>query len=594
MTTPPVLSIEGLSVGYADDEGTTKPAVWKVDLNLLQGSVLGLAGESGCGKSTTALTALGYSPPGVQVLSGSVVMAGVDLLGLSAAELRRFWGRRIAYVAQSAAQALNPAHTIGRQVREVLVRHLALDDEAARRRQLDLLETVGIPDPRSAVLRYPHQFSGGQQQRIALAIAIACRPEVLVLDEPTTGLDVTTQARISALLRALVDETGAATLLVSHDLALLSTVADRLAIMYAGQIVELGDTAEVMAAPRHPYTQRLLESVPSTRAARVLRGIPGSPPAQIVTDACAFAPRCSYVTTACRQASPPLVSDGERRIRCIRAEEITFVSTAASVRPPIMTPGKRLLDIESLWCVYGEQDEADAAVRDFSLDVAECESVGIVGESGSGKSTVLRTIAGLHAPRRGMVRFRGETLAARAVDRPRRQCGDIQIIFQNPDSSLNPNHGVLELIRRPLRLFHAGMSAAEEVAGVMALLDQVRLPRTVLHRLPHELSGGQKQRVAIARALAASPTLLLCDEITSSLDVSVQATILELIVGLAAEAKTALVFVSHDLSVVRAVATRGIVMRNGEICESGLLETLFERPQHPYTKELIASIPVLP
>ena len=591
----PVLSIEGLSVGYTADDGAVQAAVWDVELHLEKGTILGLAGESGCGKSTTALMAMGYRPPGACVLAGSVMMDGINLVELPTEKLRTIWGRRIAYVAQSASQALNPALTIGSQIREVLSRHLGIDGEKANKRQLELLESVGLPDPPQALLRYAHQFSGGQQQRIAMAIAIACRPSVLILDEPTTGLDVTTQARMSFLLRSLIDETGAATLYISHDLALLSTIADTLAIMYAGQIVECGDTADVITSPGHPYTRCLLDSVPSAKASRVVRGIPGSPPADIVQDSCLFAPRCPHSTTACLHAAVPMTSFGkQRQVRCIRAGEIGFGRIELPTGNPALSPGEVLLEVGALWCAYGARASTNMVVRDVSLVVSERESLGIVGESGSGKSTLLRAIAGLHAPLRGSIRFRGEALRPRAIERSRSLCGQIQIIFQNPDSSLNPSHSVLEIIRRPLRLFRPEMSRAEEVEAATTLLDQVKLPRAVQHRFSHELSGGQQQRVAIARALAASPCLLLCDEITSSLDVSVQAAILELIADLATESKIALIIVSHDLSVVRTIAKRGIVMRDGVICESGDLDSLFDRPRHPYTRELIAAVPALP
>ena len=568
MTSDPTLRIEALGVGYAVDGGAVQGVVWDVDLALESGRVLGLAGESGCGKSTTALTALGYRPPGARVLGGAVILDGVDLLGLSLERLRALWGRRIAYVAQDASRALNPALTIGRQLLDPLARHMGLHGDQARRRQIDLLGAVGIPDPPLALGRYPHQFSGGQQQRIAISIAISCEPRVLILDEPTTGLDVTTQARISSLLRSLIKETGAATLYVSHDLALLSTVADSIAVMYAGQIVETGPTAQVLEDPRHPYTQALLRSVPSVTRPRAMRGIRGSPPAGIVRDSCAFAPRCSRAVSRCTHAAIPLGRlESGSQVRCIRSEKIAVELVDIPLEEPVDHGQSPLLQVRGLCCDYRGRRVSTRAVRDASFEVHRGQSIGIVGESGSGKSTLLRAIAGLHRPRDGSIRFLGQALAPRAVDRPREVCRDIQIIFQNPESSLNPSHSVLEIVRRPLRLFLGDQTRSDEMAAVGELLAQVRLPNSILQRFPHELSGGQKQRVAIARALAAAPSLLLCDEITSSLDVSVQAAVLELMTELGRQAKISIIFVSHDLSVVRAIATWGLVMRNGEICD---------------------------
>jgi peptide/nickel transport system ATP-binding protein len=595
VTGAPALAVEGLTVGYVTEDGGLNTVVWDVDLALEAGKVVGLAGESGCGKSTTALAAMGYRPSGARILGGSVRLDGVDLLRLPRERLREVWGRRIAYVAQDASRALNPALTIGRQLQDPLARHLGLRGATVRRRQAELLASVGIPDPEPALHRYPHQFSGGQQQRIAIAIAISCEPGVLILDEPTTGLDVTTQAHVSALLRTIVRETDAATLYVSHDLALLSTVADSLAVMYAGQIVEAGSTARLLEEPRHPYTQALLLSVPSATTPRLVRGIPGSPPVGVVADRCPFAPRCRHAAPKCTAGAIPLdaVEPGHG-VRCVRVGEfesdfavIPLTTGAAQVAEP-------LLEVERLVCEYAGRGRTTAAVQGVSLVVGEGESVGIVGESGSGKTTLLRAIAGLHRPRAGSIRFRGRQLEPRAVDRSRDVRRQVQIVFQNPDSSLNPSHHVLDIVRRPLQLFQTELSRAREKQKVTELLEQVRLSPGILGRYPHELSGGQKQRVAIARALAASPSVLLCDEITSSLDVSVQAAIIELIAELARASAISVVFVSHDLSVVRTVATRGIVMRDGEICEEGSLDTLFLRSRHPYTQELIAAVPELP
>jgi peptide/nickel transport system ATP-binding protein len=516
----------------------------------------------------------------------------VDLLALPSGKLRSIWGRRVAYVAQNATTALNPAIPVGRQLAQPLSRHLHLRGGELRDRQVELLESVGIPNPPGALDRYPHQFSGGQQQRIAIAIALSCKPEVLILDEPTTGLDVTTQARISALLRSLVAETGAATLYVSHDLSLLSTVADRLAVMYAGEIVEEADSRAVARQPRHPYTQALLAAVPTAHIRTSVAGIPGRPPARVVLDSCSFAPRCPHALDACRDGYIELLDvGGGHMARCIRTDEIAARPVEAS---PLATPEvspESLLEVDAVWSQYARAPTP--AVRGVSFEIASGETLGIVGESGSGKSTLLRAIVGLHPPTGGVIRFRGVPLAAQAVKRPRALRRELQIVFQDPDSSLNPRHTVFDIVRRPIRLFRDDVRHSGERAAVIELLESVKLPTGLLHRYATELSGGQKQRIALARAFAARPSLLLCDEVTSALDVSVQATIIELIAELAARFGAAVIFVSHDLAVVRTIAGRALVMKNGEVCEQGETERLFVAPTHPYTRELLAAIPEL-
>jgi peptide/nickel transport system ATP-binding protein len=588
----PVFQVEDLSVGYLRSDGQDNVVVWKAAFSLAPGSILGLAGESGCGKSTTALAAIGYRGPGSRILSGTARLGGVDLLTLSSGKLRSIWGRRVAYVAQNATTALNPAIPVGRQLAQPLARHLHLRGAELRDREVELLESVGIPNPPGALDRYPHQFSGGQQQRIAIAIALSCKPEVLLLDEPTTGLDVTTQARISALLRSLVAETGAATLYVSHDLSLLSTVADRLAVMYAGEIIEEGDSHAVARQPRHPYTQALLAAVPTAHIRSSVAGIPGRPPAWVVLDSCSFAPRCPHALDACRDGYIELLDvGGGHMARCIRTNEIAARPVEASPLATAQVSPESLLAVDDVWSQYAKAPTP--AVRGVSFEIASGETLGIVGESGSGKSTLLRAIVGLHPPNAGVIRFRGVPLAAQAVKRPRALRRELQIVFQNPDSSLNPRHTVFDIVRRPIRLFRDDVRHSGERAAVVELLESVKLPTGLLHRYATELSGGQKQRIALARAFAARPSLLLCDEVTSALDVSVQATIIELISELAARFGAAVIFVSHDLAVVRTIAGRALVMKNGEVCEEGETERLFVAPTHPYTRELLAAIPQL-
>jgi peptide/nickel transport system ATP-binding protein len=587
-----VLDVQDLSVGYVRRDGSINQVVSDVSFKLERGTILGLAGESGCGKSTTALAAIGYRSPGSRILSGKSRLDGIDMLGISTPRLRRIWGSKVAYVAQSAALALNPAMTVGRQLAQPLAVHLGLRGAAARARQVELLEAMGLPDPAGAIRRYPFQFSGGQQQRIALAVALSCKPDVLILDEPTTGLDVTTQSRITRLLRALVTDFGLGCLYVSHDLALLGTLADRLAVMYAGELIEAGPADAVVSKQRHPYTQALLGAVPSVRRPRFVIGIPGRPPTSVVLDGCPYAPRCNYVLAACTGSRIALRDPGDGHVaRCIRLEEIEKLPTPGSELTPARGGKGVLLEAADVWCEYG--GAAGPAVKGVNLVVHPAERVGIVGESGSGKSTLLRAIAGLHRPDRGSIRLRGAELAPTAVKRPRPVRREIQLVFQNPDSSLNPRHTILDIVARPIRLFRDDVPRAREREVVQELLDDVKLPRGLLYRYPAELSGGQRQRVALARAFAAKPSVLLCDEVTSALDVSVQATILELIAELSEQTETAVIWVSHDLAVVRTIANRALVMREGEVCEEGQTDELFAAARHPYTQELLSAIPEL-
>jgi peptide/nickel transport system ATP-binding protein len=597
--TAAALDVRELTVGYRRPDGRINVVVWEVSLALEAGRILGLAGESGCGKSTTALAAIGYRTSGAAILGGQALLGDVDLLALSTRPLRSIWGRRIVYLPQNAAASLNPALTIGRQLAEPLQVHLGLRNETLRERQLELLRQVALPDPEGKLSRYPHQLSGGQQQRVTIAIAISCRPDVVILDEPTTGLDVTTQARISALLRRLVTETGLAALYVSHDLALLANIADRLAVMYGGEIVEHGAVDVVCKSPGHPYTRALYGAVPSAHAPRSLQGIEGSPPASVATRSCAFAPRCRFAIEECRRGHVELrqLAPGYE-VRCLRAHELPAVAAdreRSGLEQALSSSeaGAPLLEVRNVSCAYGTGANAVLAVDDVSLELRSGETLGIVGESGSGKSTLLRAIIGLHRPSAGAVLLRGAVLTPRAVQRSRSVRREIQLVFQNPDLSLNPRHSVEAILRRPIRLLREDVPRSRERQVISELLDAVRLTSGVLGRYPFELSGGQRQRVAIARAFGARPSILLCDEATSSLDVSVQATILQLIADLSDEFETAVIFVSHDLAVIRTIAQRAIVMKDGVVRERGATRELFSTPRDEYTRSLIAAIPDL-
>lgn len=595
--TDQLLNVSGLSVAYERRHDHPLRVVSGVDLELKAGEVCGLAGESGCGKSTLALAAIGYRDPNAVVLGGSSRLGDVELLGLNPRELQRIWGRRIGYVGQSASTALNPALSIGQQLSELVSLRSGLRGPALRQRQLELLEEVGIPDPVAALPRFPRAFSGGQQQRIAIAMALCGEPEVLILDEPTTGLDVTTQALITAMLKAKLAERDLAVLYVSHDLALLSTIASRMVVMYGGEVVEQGEIDQVLRSPRHPYTDALLSALPDPLDGRPVRGLLGRPTAEAVMDACSFAPRCPIVVERCYQAHPDLErTDSGSDARCFRWLQLSTSRVGLSVyerRDTAFDEPQRLReDVFTVQDVTFKYPNASApVVSDVTFEVGHAETIGIVGESGSGKSTLLKCIAGALAPTGGSIALGGETLPPLARNRPKRQRAAVQLVFQNPESSLNPRHTVAESLRRPIRLFRTDVSRAQEEGEIHALLEHLRLPPSVLHRYPSELSGGQKQRIALARAFAGTPRVLLCDEVTSALDVCVQASVLEMLADLAETTGTAVIFVSHDLGVVRSIARRTLVMHRGIVVEQNSTDSLFTAPAEEYTRGLISAIP---
>jgi peptide/nickel transport system ATP-binding protein len=589
------LSIEGLSVAYRLASGERRVVVSDVDLELHEGTVVGLAGESGCGKSTLALAATGYRATGAEVVAGRSLLGDVDLVSLRARELRKVWGRRIAFVAQNALGALNPGTTIERQFKQTLRAHSQARGAAVRTRSLELLEAVGIPEPDAALGRYAHQFSGGQQQRIAIALSLASDPSVLILDEPTTGLDVTTQARITAMLSGLLVDSGVAALYVSHDLALLSTIADRMVVMYGGQVVEQAPCGEALKRPRHPYTRALLQAAPDIEGQRQLLGIPGRPPLSVQEGRCAFADRCTLAVEACTTQSIELANVGsDHLVRCIRVEEPTLQAPARTPGPGRREAGQGtpLLTVEGLVCQYHRRREP--VVREVSLHVEAGEILGIVGESGSGKTTLLRALAGAIAPTAGTLRLDGDALPGLARQRSPEQRRDLQLVFQNPMSSLNPRHTAADTLRRPIRLFRPEVPRDGERETIVELLESVNLAPEIADRHPSALSGGQLQRLSIARALAARPRLILCDEVTSALDLSVQAIIVELLRDLVTRTGVSLLFVSHDLGVVRALCDRTVVMRDGVVRESAATEQLFTAPGDAYTSELLAAMPALP
>jgi peptide/nickel transport system ATP-binding protein len=594
----PVLRVENLRLDLLSATTGGLAVVQDVSFAVRAGQVLGLVGESGCGKTTTALALLGYCRPGIRIAGGSVTVAGERLTGRPEREVRRLRGRRISYVAQDPSAALNPSVRIGEQVAAMLRAHAP--ERASAPAVGAVLERVNLPSDQSFQRRFPHQLSGGQQQRVAIAIALVCEPPVVVLDEPTTGLDVVTQAlilkEIDRLRRPGAHGAGLAMVYVSHDLAVVATIADRIAVMYAGRIVEEGPAARVLSLPRHPYTRGLVSSIPDHAEPRRLHAMPGV--AVGVGErgqGCAFAPRCPQRAEICGRDLPALDEIApDHRVRCFAWQQ----TLPLVPEPPLAaTEGARgsvpLLRVEALHAVHSGRAATTVAAHDVTFSVSAGECLALVGESGSGKTTIARCVVGLHPPAGGRILLDGAPVAAWARDRTREARRRIQIVFQNPYDSLNPRHRIGDIIARPARLLR-GLGHRESEDEVTALLERVRLPRSLGGRFPSELSGGERQRVAIARALAAHPDLLICDEVTSALDVSVQAAVLELLATLRAELGLALLFISHDLGVVASVADRVLVLERGRVREQGRVSTLLAHPTHEYTQRLVGAAPRLP
>jgi len=581
----PVLVVRGLRI---EVEATGVDIVDEIAFEIAAGEVLGLVGESGSGKSTVGVALLGHTRRGARIAAGEILVEGRNILALTTPQLRALRGGTVSYVPQDPASALNPALRVGTQLEETLDAHGYPGSHRERLREM--LAEVMLPQEGSFLRRYPHQLSGGQQQRVGLAMAFACRPRVIVLDEPTTGLDVTTQAHVLETVRTLCSTHGVAALYVSHDLAVVSALANRVAVMYAGRIVELGPERTLFRASAHPYARRLVEAIPELSGRHALEGIAGTAPRPgHRPSGCFFAPRCHLALDICHAEFPPVaqVSDGHA-VRCHRYPEVL----AAAARP--RRPAHELPAPEPAALIQVHGLDADHSGRQvlFGIDltVRPRECVALVGESGSGKTTLARCIAGLHRDFTGSLELQGVPLAAGARARDRETRRKLQYIFQSPYSSLNPRKTIGQIVGQPVRLFFdVDRNGLED--RVAATLERVRLSPSVMPRYPYELSGGERQRVAIARALAAEPAVLVCDEVTSALDVSVQAAIIDLIAELQREMELGLLFVTHNLALIRTIAGSVAVMSGGRIVESGHVDAVLDSPQDAYTKALLADTP---
>jgi peptide/nickel transport system ATP-binding protein len=601
----PALAISGLSVAYRTG-GRDLVVTPGLDLTVAPGEAYGLVGESGCGKSTVAFAVMGHLGAAGRILRGEVRVGGEDVARMSAEELRRWRGSRVAMVYQDPMSSLNPTMRVGRQLLEVLEIHLGLTGAAARERVLSVLGDVRLPDPEALLERYPHQLSGGQQQRVVIAMALLTEPVLLVLDEPTTGLDVTVEAAVLDLLASLRRRFATAFLFISHNLGAVARVCDRVGVMYGGEIVEEGPTAEVLRRPRHPYTRGLLACAPAAGAdkrAAPLDPIRGQvPPLGARPAGCFFAPRCPHALLACSAGPIALGAAGPGvAVRCIRAAELPpwarATATAAEDRAasdgaPILLAADGVEKSYARTSLLGRRTEA-RALGGVSLDAAAGRTLAIVGESGCGKSTFAKVVTGLEAADGGALRFDGGEIGGVPV--ARRDAGlkrRIQMVFQNPDATLNPSHSVGFAIGRAVERLK-GLGGARRDAEVARLLELVRLPAEAAGRMPRQLSGGQKQRVAIARALAGDAELIVADEPVSALDMSVQASVINLILELQREAGLTLLFISHDLAVVRYLADSVAVMYFGRVVEFGSADQVFAPPHHPYTEALLAAAPKL-
>jgi peptide/nickel transport system ATP-binding protein len=585
-------------------------AVDGVDFTIKQGETLALLGESGCGKSMTALSLLRLNPqPASQIMAGKVQLADQDLLTLSEAEMQSIRGRRIAMIFQEPQSSLNPVLTIGEQIKEVIKWHFDLAADEINKRTLELLNSVGIPDVTQRINEYPHQLSGGMKQRVMIAIALAGEPELLIADEPTTALDVTIQAQILDLLKQIQQDTGMAILLISHDLAVVAQMADHVAVMYAGQIVESVAREQFFNNHQHPYTAKLFEALPSEqKREQRLTVIKGSVPVLTQTfSGCRFAERCDLAWQHCHDVIPKWLEINEHGVRChlFDADVDVEQNTVEQLNHPsklsaVLPANNTVLNIENLKVhfpirkgLFQRVVGHVKAVDGLDLTLKQAETVALVGESGCGKTTVGKGILQLVDVTDGKVSYNDQILNQLSENQLRQYRSDLQIIFQDPFSSMNPRMTIEQIIEEGVKANKEIKDPKAIAKQVDTLLTRVGLQKEIKHRYPHEFSGGQRQRICIARALATNPEVIICDEPTSALDVSVQAQILNLLREIQHEFGLSYLFITHNISVVNYLAHRVAVMYLGRIVEQGDRDEVLNSPKHPYTQALLAAVPEL-
>jgi peptide/nickel transport system ATP-binding protein len=594
----PAIELQDVDVVYRV-RGRDRAVLRGLSLTIGRGESYGLVGESGCGKTTAAFTIMRHLPRNGRVVSGSIRVNGEDLLRMSEAGVRRLRATTVSMVYQNPAAALNPAIRVGSQVGEAF-ELLGHEGGHARDRAEEILRKVQISDPARVMRRYPHQLSGGMQQRVVIAMALAKDPALLILDEPTTGLDATVEAEVLDLIAALRQEFGTSVLFISHNLAVIAKMCERVGVLYAGRLVEEGEAAEVFRDPRHPYTVGLLRCIPRGGVRKdetPLDTIPGFLPrlgAEI--QGCVFAPRCGLAQEICRQEEPPLYPiGGGRTSRCHFHERAHLVprNAPAELVAARASNGEAILELEDAGKTYRQDGQDVHALSDISLALRPGEVLGLVGESGSGKTTLARVLLGLTAPDPGTrLELEGTPLAPRVQRRTDEQIRALQVVFQNPDAALNRRFSVRRIIGRALTKLR-GVHGRDRDDRTVKLAHSVRFDESLLSARPSQLSGGLKQRVAIARAFAGDPRIVLCDEPTSALDVSVQAAILNLLAELQAREGVGYLFISHDLGVVRYISDRIAVLYLGHLLELGDAEAVFEAPHHPYTEALLSAVPTI-
>ncbi len=606
----PILEIEDLNISFFTKAGEI-PAVMDFSCRVFPGEAMGLVGESGCGKSTVALGVMRYLGKNGKITKGTIKFKGRDMAEMSDEELRDIRGSKIAMIYQEPMASLNPAMKIGQQLMEVPMIHGGASKEEAYKLALEVVESVRLPDPERILKSYPHQISGGQQQRIVIAMALMAKPDLLILDEPTTALDVTVEAGIVELVKELGEKYGTSMLFISHNLGLVLETCDRLCVMYSGEAVETGSIEDVFDKMRHPYTQALFRSIPlpgADKNARPLVAIPGNfPLPNERPPGCNFGPRCDYFEDGRCNAGEIKMHDIEQnhrhRSRCLKIEEIDWdAPIAASDEADATEPGEVILKVDNLKKYYevaasalfgGKEKRVVKANETLTFEAREAETLAIVGESGCGKSTLAKVLMGLETATDGSITLDGNSIEKIEIeDRDTATVSGIQMVFQNPFDTLNPSHKVGNQIVRVLEKFGFGNSQGEREERMLELLDLVKLPREFANRMPRQLSGGQKQRVGIARAFAGNARIVVADEPVSALDVSVQAAVTDLLMEIQRESRTTLLFISHDLSIVRYLSDRVMVMYLGHVVEQGATEDVFKPPYHPYTEALLSAVPI--